>query len=1253
MRRIALKPCRYLTTYKRWNSTSITTDRTYHAFLKEIPRSVLDSAGSTKSIFRVQNNKNSVLINHLVQTLMRNDLERANILMRSLSKRLKSNPTELNYNLYLSSLNLYFTHLNSIGGINIDDLKHLIDESNEVFNKSGAEEIKYKAVICLVRSYLKLKDQTLTRYVSNYINKFIGDYEIDVSQLRNYLHSNDPSFMAAIAEITGIKTEDSGNKIFASGSIDNYKVNGMLSFERLCQYIETRFEKYDTDNHSPLYKVYDSLPISERSIFLEEYVRFNEMKQVDIENNCLNLNEDFSKLSMNDKRSLYKFKSHHADMLHNWYEKVSQSLTLISQGKFKDKSLSSEEACLLKYSSYLKLLPVTELTNMVIGVVFARLLRSDNNSVKIVELIRDLTSQYRFLVKNRHYRDIANVLTDIFQEEDSVSFFGAILSLVIKSCYFQMKTDSDRYGGHFSLLKEFTNSQDQFFEICDDGYPAFLSGISIQNGKSKFKKSGAMAIHPYLAEEFKTYSALYLSKSVYLPMLSFPKAWISPSEGGYLNDLKPLVSSEEQSTALLYLKEADRSGSLLPAFKCLDILSSTPWAINQAVLNVINQVANIKEGFLKIPPKVDHLIPMVAAKEFPEKQNYSCEKDYLRAVYKYKQDKKQNLQDYHASKCQRMEFEIFLRLANAFGKNGDIMFIPHNMDFRGRVYPMVSFLSHYQSDIVRSLLMFWEPKPLGESGFRWLKYHLAGLFGKDKWTLEERVRFIDESISLVVDSGKKPLDGLMWWKKADKPWQALSLCMEITNVLSYIEKGHNIEDYLCRIPIHLDGSCNGLQHYAALGADKEAAESVNVIPSEHQGLKFNDVYTQVLNLVVEEINHRVQKGELYAQLLSKILSRKLIKQTVMTSVYGVTRHGAMEQINERFKETIKDFQVMIKEGRPIPLTDQEFNNLRTNGYLMANYLADIVIQSISKLFSGAKKIQDWLMENCYRLITSYDLRLVEELRNQKGHDKFNFFDATFYKPMMWTSPTGFPVVQLYRDKAVKRIETPLQNISLKVSAKYNKINLRKQLNGIAPNFVHSIDATHMLLTCIESNRRGLSFSSVHDSFWTHPCDVDNLSYIIRDQFVKLYSTDLIEFSREDMKLNTEGCFQLAYLKKSENPDLAEKILQLRAGLIRGKRHQNKTDYNEILYSELKLQSQNRADETPLKLIEKYKPTVYFPQRPRSKILKPYYTLVLPNKHNENMGEDMIPVLVPVHILEAPPRGKLDLNQVYKSKYFFA
>lgn len=51
--------------------------------------------------------------------------------------------------------------------------------------------------------------------------------------------------------------------------------------------------------------------------------------------------------------------------------------------------------------------------------------------------------------------------------------------------------------------------------------------------------------------------------------------------------------------------------------------------------------------------------------------------------------------------------------------------------------------------------------------------------------------------------------------------------------------------YVCHLPIHQDGSCNGLQHYAALGRDQVGAESVNLAPADRP----QDVYSSVATLV--------------------------------------------------------------------------------------------------------------------------------------------------------------------------------------------------------------------------------------------------------------------------------------------------------------------------------------------------------------------------------------------------------------------
>lgn len=47
--------------------------------------------------------------------------------------------------------------------------------------------------------------------------------------------------------------------------------------------------------------------------------------------------------------------------------------------------------------------------------------------------------------------------------------------------------------------------------------------------------------------------------------------------------------------------------------------------------------------------------------------------------------------------------------------------------------------------------------------------------------------------------------------------------------------------------------------------------------------------------------------------------------------------------------------------------------------------------------------------------------------------------------------------------------------------------------------------------------REITFASVHDSYWTHACSVDEMSTIIRDTFIALHSSDILG------KLDAEVC----------------------------------------------------------------------------------------------------------------------------------
>ena len=61
------------------------------------------------------------------------------------------------------------------------------------------------------------------------------------------------------------------------------------------------------------------------------------------------------------------------------------------------------------------------------------------------------------------------------------------------------------------------------------------------------------------------------------------------------------------------------------------------------------------------------------------------------------------------------------------------------------------------------------------------------------------------------------------------------------------------------------------------------------------------------------------------------------------------------------------------------------------------------------------------------------------------------------------------------------------------SNKLSPMDRRKHELGIAPNFIHSLDAAHLFMTCDSANKAGLTFSAIHDSYWTHPNNVEKLS----------------------------------------------------------------------------------------------------------------------------------------------------------------
>ncbi|XP_030382801.1 DNA-directed RNA polymerase, mitochondrial isoform X2 [Scaptodrosophila lebanonensis] len=566
--------------------------------------------------------------------------------------------------------------------------------------------------------------------------------------------------------------------------------------------------------------------------------------------------------------------------------------------------------------------------------------------------------------------------------------------------------------------------------------------------------------HPVLSRLLRASRQQTLTfESNLVPMLCPPQPWSTPHNGGYLLNKSELIRLPHQAVQQWERIKSSNPQHLYPALDSLNQLASIPWRVNTQLLDVIIEVfQNGGDAKLDVPQPPSSLppLPTLPSKETDVSHAERAKQFREKLGYRRKQAEMYSLW------C-----DALYRLSLANHYRDKVFWLPHNMDFRGRVYPVPPHLNHLGSDLARSMLIFDQAQPLGVDGFSWLKLHCINLTGlKKRDSVRERLLYAEEIMSDILDSADNPLTGRMWWAQSDEPWQTLACCMEIANVY----RSPNPAAYLSRFPIHQDGSCNGLQHYAALGRDEAGAYSVNLAPSAIP----QDVYSAVAALVEKTRKADAANGLHVAQALSGFVRRKVIKQTVMTTVYGVTRYGARLQIARQLKD-IDDFP-------------------KDWVWPASTYLTTKTFESLREMFTSTREIQDWFTE-CARLISGVCSQNVE-----------------------WVTPLGLPVVQPYNRQELKAtVRTGFRVPEAMSMDMYERPNILKQKNAFPPNFIHSLDSSHMMLTSLHCERQGLTFISVHDCFWTHACTVPELNRMCREQFVALHSQPILEDLSELMR----------------------------------------------------------------------------------------------------------------------------------------
>ena len=366
----------------------------------------------------------------------------------------------------------------------------------------------------------------------------------------------------------------------------------------------------------------------------------------------------------------------------------------------------------------------------------------------------------------------------------------------------------------------------------------------------------------------------------YAPMIYPPKDWEEIRGGGYYTANIPLfIGKKSISRKFFYDKDIT---SLLPV---VNKAQQVAWRVNTRVVDVIDDVfkANL------IDYTQGGTLPRCYG-GLPTSNVYTTEDLISREQY----------EDFHTWNKAREKLQIELDSEN--GRRLSIIlaldtaqqmmdyesiYFPYQFDYRGRLYPHTSHLNPQAPKHIKSMLEFSKGEVLNDEGIKWLKIHIANVYGLDKEPFESRIKWTEAHSSTILAIASDPLEFIKDWAYCDSPFEFLAACF------AYEDSTKGLPIYL---PIQLDATCSGIQFYSGLLLDKEGAESVNVIGNNRQ-----DIYQKV----ADKVNDYLSEGEYPKEIEFK--DSEGVERTTTTRIEAASLQQRWEIIN-----VPDDYQ--LKEG---------------------------------------------------------------------------------------------------------------------------------------------------------------------------------------------------------------------------------------------------------------------------------------------------------------------------------------------------
>lgn len=610
-----------------------------------------------------------------------------------------------------------------------------------------------------------------------------------------------------------------------------------------------------------------------------------------------------------------------------------------------------------------------------------------------------------------------------------------------------------------------------------------------------------------------------------LPTVVPPKRWEGTREGGYWTEYvkAPALIRFKAHQEHQKLRAADEYDALdiSTELEAVHVLQETAWRVNPVVLETALKVwakgrrlGKLPDPDLReLPPRTPRMVEHEMASMEARFQGKAPPPKSEELVEELKLWKKKSAPIYHYNIKQhaagRATTET-LNIAQQFVKYEAIYF-PHMLDFRARKYPIANYLNPQGNELARGLLEFAEGMAVeDDSTAGWIAIQVANSYGIDKEHYEDRIAWVEERKDLWLRIAEDPVSNLEWADPdvVDKPFQTLAA---ILDWVGYLKEGYG---YISHLPIMVDGTCNGIQHLSALTRDEEAGYYVNLIPGD----KPRDIYKYVadkqgilLEKLCEEGNEQASR---WLAIVGGDVPRSATKRQVMVLPYGGTR--------ESFFGYTRDW---LDEFDPIPDYVAELDDESKKAWFqertkMVTLFALHLWDTVNKVVSGGMKVMEWL-KKCAK---------AAAIDNQ---------------PIYWVTPTGFVVRHFYGENRsyISELKLEGRRVVVKRNERTAKLSVKEQLQGIAPNFIHSLDAS-ALTKCLQLAREASikSFASIHDAYGTHAANMWPLYRILREAFVWVHEQNPLETYRDACK----EVIKTSYLNRGhsdhEAEDLAERTL---------------------------------------------------------------------------------------------------------------